>query len=54
MQSGEGRGIGMFPQGLGGFEKCRCPNCGYEEPHRRNVPCNRMRCPKCGIRMIGD
>lgn len=40
----QGRGLGM-----GGY--CICPNCGYQEPHQRGVPCYEMRCPKCNAVM---
>ena len=54
MQPGEGMGQGLSQVGEGGFEYCRCPNCGYEVQHERRVPCRRIRCPRCGSLMIGD
>ncbi|NOQ56412.1 MAG: DUF134 domain-containing protein [Nanohaloarchaea archaeon] len=46
---GQGRGRGRmndsFSTGLGSI--CRCPKCGYEQPHIRGQPCNRIRCPEC-------
>ena len=54
MEPGRGQGQGFSRVGEGGFENCKCPNCGYEEPHRRQVPCNSMKCPRCGTFMIGD
>ena len=54
MIPGEGRGQGFTRQGRGGFTTCRCPNCGFEEGHSRNVPCNRMRCPHCGTILVGN
>ena len=46
---GRGRmgGVGAGPEGI-----CRCPNCGYEEPKVRGVPCSTKKCPKCGTVMI--
>jgi len=53
-EPGRGQGVGLPRRGRGGFTVCRCPACGYEEEHDRNVPCNRMRCPKCGTYMVGS
>ena len=50
---GRGRGQEQGGRGLGGGfargpdGKCRCPNCGYEEPHQLGVPCYNKKCPKC-------
>jgi len=47
-RAGIGRGAGFAgPEG-----ECRCPNCGYHEPHQRGVPCNTKKCPKCNTQMI--
>lgn len=27
---------------------CQCARCGHSEPHKRDVPCARKRCPECG------
>lgn len=51
---GQGQGVGMPRRGLGGFDKCRCPNCGLEVEKARNLPCNRMTCPQCGAQLIGN
>jgi hypothetical protein len=48
----QGRGPGLgggFAQGPSGV--CRCPNCGYTEPHELSVPCYNKKCPKCGSPM---
>lgn len=57
MQMGSGRGGGMGRGGgrqhLGPAQACRCPNCGYTQPHQPGVPCVNQRCPKCGAVMVG-
>ena len=50
---GEGMGVGGDRQGVGGAELCICPKCGYEEKHERGEPCNKIKCPECGVPMIG-
>lgn len=30
---------------------CMCPACGYEEQHKRGVPCGQMICPRCQTMM---
>ena len=54
MQPGMGQGQGFSRRGLGGFSTCRCPKCGEIIEHRRNIPCNQLKCPECGTFMIGD
>ena len=49
----EQRGKGKPPLGVGGTDVCVCPKCGYEVPHKRGVPCNLTKCPKCGTPMTG-
>ena len=39
--------------GIGGTDTCVCPNCGHQVPHERGIPCNKIKCPKCGTPMIG-
>jgi hypothetical protein len=47
--------IGTRPSGgLGGSVICRCPKCGYTEPHKRGVPCTSRSCPRCGAGMRGE
>lgn len=44
---GQGRGrMGGFGLGAGG--DCVCAGCGNRVAHQRGVPCNQMKCPKCG------
>lgn len=47
-QSGSGQG-----RGGGGVSTCVCPNCGYQEPHQRGVPCVEKTCPECGSNLVG-
>ena len=48
---GRGRGVGKGQQL--GSEKCTCPKCGNEEPHKRGIPCSKGKCPKCQTLMKG-
>ena len=50
---GEGQGVGGPRQGVGGAEICVCPKCGHEEEHKRDEPCAKIECPKCGTPMKG-
>jgi len=50
---GEGKGQGNEPQGDGGTGYCYCSKCGYKMKHEKNMPCNEMKCPKCGTVMTG-
>lgn len=50
---GTGQGVGNPPQGTGGTDVCTCPKCGHKFPHKRGVPCQEVRCPKCGVPMTG-
>ena len=50
-----GGGAGrMGGQGLGAGGECVCPACGEKVPHTRGVPCNQMKCPKCGQLMARE
>jgi uncharacterized protein len=32
---------------------CKCPECGYESPKTRTVPCKNIICPKCETPLCG-
>ena len=50
MGGGQGRGRrGGLGAGVGG--ECICPSCGTKVPHQRGIPCNTVKCPKCGTLM---
>ena len=49
MGSGRGTGI-MRSAGPGG--NCVCPSCGTTVQHQAGVPCNKLKCQKCGINMV--
>ncbi|MGQ9846891.1 MAG: DUF134 domain-containing protein [Bacteroidales bacterium] len=34
------------------FDKCICPNCGFEQEHQYGHPCNKEICPHCKSFMI--
>jgi len=36
----------------GGPNVCVCPDCGYEAPKERGVPCRSMTCPKCDAGLV--
>lgn len=38
--------------GTGG--DCICPKCGEKTPHKRGIPCQEERCPKCGAKMLRE
>lgn len=48
---GRGLGVGRGTVGMGSGGICKCPSCGYEEPHVRAQLCNQKKCPKCGTLM---
>lgn len=43
-----GKGMGIGPPRV-----CKCPNCGYEAPKTRAVPCKNTKCPKCETPLCG-
>ena len=44
-----GQGLGYGPPRV-----CKCPNCGYESPKTRAVPCKNTICPKCETPLCGS
>ena len=44
-----GKGLGAGPPMV-----CKCPNCGYESPKTRAVPCSNTKCPKCETPLCGN
>ena len=49
----EALGKGTGPEGVGGTDTCICPECDETVPHKRGVPCNEIKCPKCKTPMTG-
>jgi len=39
----------MGPEGY-----CYCTKCDYKTKHKRGVPCQDERCPKCGAKLIRE
>lgn len=33
---------------------CVCPDCGFQNPHERGIPCYQMTCPRCGQRLARE
>lgn len=48
---GRRRGRLGGPKAAGPIGYCVCPNCGYQKPHERGLPCWQKLCPNCGIPM---
>jgi predicted DNA-binding protein (UPF0251 family) len=44
-----GQGLGAGPPRV-----CKCPDCGYEAPKIRAVPCRNTKCPKCETPLCGS
>jgi len=40
--------------GSGPGGNCICPQCKHTVPHVAAVPCNEMKCPKCGALMTKE
>jgi predicted amidophosphoribosyltransferase len=38
--------------GVGG--QCLCPKCETKIPHERGIPCQDMKCPRCGTKMLRE
>jgi predicted DNA-binding protein (UPF0251 family) len=50
----ERRSFGGPGMGVGPPRICKCPNCGYESPKTRAVPCKNTKCPKCETPLCGS
>jgi len=49
---GEGQGVGVARQEVGGVEQCVCPKCDEIVAHDRGTPCVDQICPECGAHMM--
>lgn len=38
--------------GFGSVGVCRCPRCGFIQPHQPGQPCRLRSCPKCRIPLV--
>ena len=58
MGRGIGRGRNSFGNGGGGgfgsSGNCVCLKCGYVAPKERGVPCQEIKCPNCGVRLVRE
>jgi uncharacterized protein len=50
----ERRSYGGPGLGAGPPRVCKCPNCGYESPKTRAIPCRNTICPKCETPLCGS
>jgi predicted DNA-binding protein (UPF0251 family) len=48
------RSFGGSGMGIGPPKNCQCPNCGYEHPKTRAVPCKNILCPNCETPLCGS
>lgn len=39
-------------KGTSQFGACICPQCNFSVTHKRGVPCQSLKCPKCNIPLI--
>lgn len=54
---GLGRGAGQGrrrAEGVGVDGKCICPSCGNIVNHQIGIPCNQIKCTKCGTLMVRE
>ncbi len=38
----------------GAPSKCVCPQCHYKIKKKRGLPCMTMKCPNCGVSLVGN
>lgn len=48
------RSFGGQGMGIGPPKVCKCPECGYESPKTRAIPCKNTICPKCETPLCGS
>ena len=39
---------------MGAGGDCICPKCEMHVPHNKGVPCQEVRCPACGAKMLRE
>lgn len=39
---------------MGSMGNCICPKCGFKKKHKRGVPCQEEKCPKCGAKLLRE
>lgn len=39
---------------MGSMGNCICPKCGFKKSHKRGVPCQEEKCPKCGAKLLRE
>ncbi len=39
---------------MGSMGNCICPKCGFKTNHKRGVPCQDEKCPKCGAKLLRE
>lgn len=47
------KSFGGLGSGRGPSKSCICPNCGFENPKIKGIPCKNMKCKKCGTPLCG-
>lgn len=45
---------GTESERMGPTGNCICPKCEFKQPHKRGVPCQEERCPKCNGKMLRE
>ncbi len=48
------RSFGGPGLGAGAPTVCKCPNCGFESPKKRGLPCRNTKCPECDMPLCGS